>query len=204
MKKWKLVTTLTLAIGGIFLVTAQTPSQLSEKQSQTKDFTLAVNYQSGQESVSIADAKMDYYKTLEEMEAASDVVVRGTKLTGKERIETSAIGTLLASFTDSSFKVSRVIKGNEKKDSTITVAEPVASFKGVIASVEGYKIMKEGHEYILFLKKVPNMEHFYGVSGVYQGKLSVDQSVEFYGDSDDDSYKHLEKLTKESKDKFAK
>ncbi|WP_146200973.1 hypothetical protein [Tumebacillus permanentifrigoris] len=64
--------------------------------------------------------------------------------------------------------------------------------------------MKKGKEYVLFLKSVPNMEHFYGITGVYQGKLTLDQTVELYGDSNDDEFKHLEKLTSEAQDKHIK
>lgn len=101
------------------------------------------------------------------------------------------------------FEVNKVYSDNiNKKDvKTITVIEPVATFKGVVSSYEGYKAMNPNKNYIVFLNKTP-VDNVYTINGVTQGKLASDGSVEIYSEEDDSDYKMIKKFTEEATIKF--
>lgn len=195
------VTAIVIAAISAFAISSET---IKSKASNLPDFTLASNFESDGNKVSISEGKSEAYPTLDELEKHAEVIVKGRKLSGREVLTTTDIGTIDDLYTESSIEITQVFKGNLHKKETINVVEPVGTFKGVISSYEGYKGMATGKEYVLFLFKDPQNNR-YGIVAVNQGKYSSDGSIELYSEGNDQpEYKRIEKFTKLVKDKYSK
>lgn len=202
MKKIIMISTLAvvLALTGIWAAQKNTKHVAQSEEVQKE---LEVNFREGDTKVSVAHAKVESFRSLQELEDHSDLIVRGVKLDGKENVTTSPIGTIMDVETISRFQVSTVYKGVVAQGDVLTVAEPVATHRGVIVSIAGYKAMKQGKEYILFLFKAPDTNNL-GIVAVTQGKYSTDRTVELYAKQEEDNHKRIAKYTKEVNDKYSK
>lgn len=200
MEKLKKLLLLPAFLSVFLAAGCQTSQPLS--QGQDMNYKLA-SEKIGDENVSIADAKVESFETLEELGAHADVIVRGVKDdAGLDKVQTTELGTLMHIQHDSPIRITKVYKGTVNKGDVITVAEPTGTYQGIVVSVEGYKAMKKGKEYILFLRKSPDENNMYGIVSVSEGKYTTDKTIESYHKEGELGYQRLAKFTNEANNKY--
>lgn len=120
-----------------------------------------------------SEADFDIYNTLPELEAKSPIVVRA-KFTGERKINEykGAQGETAYTNSISTIEVQKVLKGNIGEETTIHIFEPGYLKGDVYSNVEGYNLLNEKGDYILFLRKDVNKDA-YTVVGMYQGKYDL-------------------------------
>lgn len=128
----------------------------------------------------VLEAKTDGYYTTEELEAASPIIVKGTKT--KEGLSESVnnqFGEPLALYTMSSFRIDSIIKNDTNVDLNINDEIPIleneAEYNGKIYHNAGYNKMKENNKYILLLNYYEDV-NYYIPTAVTFGKVPLDES----------------------------
>ncbi|MBQ6446227.1 MAG: hypothetical protein IJJ10_02030 [Bacillus sp. (in: Bacteria)] len=108
------------------------------------------------------EGKTDFYSSLEELENASDIIIKGEK---KSETETNVIrseidGEVAGGYTLSNFEITKVYKNSLndkeiKEQNTVKISE-VSFYDEETHSaytINGYQNMKKNNEYLLFLSK---------------------------------------------------
>lgn len=112
----------------------------------------------------IVDAKPVWYNRVDEMEAASDLIIVATKISEVEPFVEKNEGNIVIGYTLSNFKVKKAIKLDEltENGSEIIVLENEFLDKenNTIHHIGGYQKMKANKEYLLFLKKSEDDYYF--------------------------------------------
>lgn len=123
-------------------------------------------------------AKTDGYDTLEEMEAASECIVRVKKESEGESTVQMDGELITYGCTISDVKIQEVFYntlGEEiQKDKVIKIWENEFQQGNTIYHIAGYEKMKVGEEYILFLRKSTSHDCFLSL-GVVFGKVPVQE-----------------------------
>ena len=129
------------------------------------------------------------FKSVEDLYKGSDLVAE-VKITGQENVEGITVSSVE---TRSTAEIKQVLKGSDDLKSVVITESggigdmsKVATEKpGLDAQVphskieitrEGVPVMKKGHTYIVFLKKLKDQDG-YIVSGSVQGKVRIDEST---------------------------
>lgn len=123
------------------------------------------------------DADFIIYEELAEVEKSADLIVLA-KFTGQRKLneyKTEEGHTFLKN-SISTVKILKSFKGDIDVDSTIQTFEPgFFQKKDEYVTIEGYNLMNEDGEYILFLSK--NIEGpVHTIVGMYQGKYDVSKT----------------------------
>ncbi|MFD2169780.1 hypothetical protein [Tumebacillus lipolyticus] len=136
-------------------------------------------------TVEVVTSQANYkvYENLSELEKDSDAIVL-VKFTGeRENYEVKQGDVLVDTLSKSTIDVKKAYVGDLKEGKT-TVFEQGAIKSGKYHNVEGYKLMDEKGEYILFLRKNKDMDT-YSMVGMHQGKydLRITKKPEKYEES---------------------
>ncbi len=135
------------------------------------------------------EAKADGFNSFEELEAASAIVVKGTKVKelSTEVDKSSVDDSIIGGYTVTDFKVTEVIK-NRDSNSKIVVGESISvgelafENKDSIYTVNGYEAMKDGDDYLLFLEEEQGL---FAPKGVVFGKVPLEtEDLEIYTTED--------------------
>ena len=163
-----------------------------------------------------ADGKVQSYDNLEALQDEAEVIVRVTRLNKEEPVvKKNEKGAILSAYTFSQVKVIEVYKDEGKEISSgeeITILENEAydEESNMIYHVNGYNMMEENCEYLLFLRKSETDGKEYYVSlGVNYGtvSLSEDGRETVMKDSDGEKladFSAYEEIWKDAKAKYAK
>ena len=124
----------------------------------------------------IADAKLDYYGNLDDVEKETEVIVLGKKIKQnpstieKDKVYNGVCGV----YTISNFKIEKVFKGNFKPRDVVDVFESagIDEKTGKIYHIEGYELMEKDEKYLLFLRH-SETDPWYMISGLKFGKISL-------------------------------
>ena len=124
----------------------------------------------------IADAKLDYYRNLNDVEKETEVIVLGKKIKQnpstikKDKVYRGVYGA----YTISNFEIEKVFKGNFKPGDVIDVYESagIDEETGKIYHIAGYELMEKDEEYLLFLRH-SETDPWYMISGLKFGKISL-------------------------------
>lgn len=166
-------------------------------------------------------AKVISYKDFNELDTSAELIIKGTKDHVVETIHNkNPEGEVLSYGTQSAIKVNKVFKSDNKHiedGSEIIVQENGAVNKTeegtFVYGIEGYQLMNENEEYLLFLDKSLTDSNIYFVKGVYYGKvplkntnkkqiINVDnvnsEELQYQGETS----KKLEQIFKEAQNKY--
>lgn len=137
---------------------------------------------------------MEIYKGIDEIENASDIVVRVTFTGEKLNHMVLEDGIPLYYWTESMVNINEVLKGTSvAKNDKIMIYEPYGIFDNKIGKSEirseEYNKMEANKEYVLLLKK--HKDGGYIIIGEYQGKVNLNEVT-----------KYNEKLDKLLKEKY--
>ncbi|KXG11171.1 hypothetical protein PNH38_01175 [Anoxybacillus rupiensis] len=177
--------------------------------------SVTYNNQSSQTKVAVLDADYDLMNDINEVDRNATLIVKGKFIgnrTLKEWVD-EPTNTVTATASKSEIRVEKVLKGELKKKE-IAVYEPAYFMNDTFVSIEGYNLMQERHNYLLFLKPMID-DDTYVIVGMYQGKYDLDspdpvkrissikeyknlKDIEYFGD-------HIEefnKLKKQVKEKY--
>lgn len=123
-------------------------------------------------------AKTDGFETLEELENASECIVRVKKQGEDDPVVERRDGRMAYGYTMSDVKIQEVFYntlGNEiQKDQIIKIWENEFQDGNTVYHIAGYEKMKIGEEYILFLRKSTSHDCFL-TRGVKFGKVPVEE-----------------------------
>ena len=122
----------------------------------------------------IADAKLDYYGNLNDVEKETEVIVLGKKIKQNPSTIQKNNGYVNGVYTISNFKIEKVFKGNFKPGDVIDVFESagIDEETGKIYHIAGYELMEKDEEYLLFLRH-SETDPWYMISGLKFGKISL-------------------------------
>ena len=122
----------------------------------------------------IADAKLDYYGNLNDVEKETEVIVLGKKIKQNPSTIQKNNGYVNGVYTISNFKIEKVFKGNFKAGDIIVVFESagIDEKTGKIYHIEGYELMEKDEKYLLFLRH-SETDPWYMISGLKFGKISL-------------------------------
>ena len=122
----------------------------------------------------IADAKLDYYRNLNDVEKETEVIVLGKKIKQNPSTIQKNNGYVNGVYTISNFKIEKVFKGNFKPGDVIDVFESagIDEETGKIYHIAGYELMEKDEEYLLFLRH-SETDPWYMISGLKFGKISL-------------------------------
>ena len=122
----------------------------------------------------IADAKLDYYGNLNDVEKETEVIVVGKKTKQNPSKIQKNNGYVNGVYTISNFKIEKVIKGNFKVGDVIDVFESagIDEETGKIYHIAGYEFMEKDEKYLLFLRH-SETDPWYMISGLKFGKISL-------------------------------
>ena len=122
----------------------------------------------------IADAKLDYYGNLNDVEKETEVIVLGKKIKQNPSTIQKNNGYVNGVYTISNFKIEKVFKGNFKPGDVIDVYESagIDEETGKIYHIAGYELMEKDEEYLLFLR-YSETDPWYMISGLKFGKISL-------------------------------
>ena len=122
----------------------------------------------------IADAKLDYYGNLDDVEKETEVIVLGKKIKQNPSTIQKNNGYVNGVYTISNFKIEKVFKGNFKPRDVVDVFESagIDEETGKIYHIEGYELMEKDEEYLLFLRH-SETDPWYMISGLKFGKISL-------------------------------
>ena len=122
----------------------------------------------------IADAKLDYYGNLNDVEKETEVIVLGKKIKQNPSTIQKNNGYVNGVYTISNFKIEKVFKGNFKPGDVIDVYESagIDEETGKIYHIAGYELMEKDEEYLLFLRH-SETDPWYMISGLKFGKISL-------------------------------
>lgn len=130
-----------------------------------------------------SSAKVIDFFDFNDLETSAELIVSGTKVSvEKQYIERDGMGDVIGYGTKSAIKINKVIKSRNKEITIgkyITVLESGATEqtnKGTLVyGMEGYQLMNEKEEYLLFLDKSLTDPNLYFIKGVYYGKIPLKQ-----------------------------
>ena len=122
----------------------------------------------------IADAKLDYYGNLDDVEKETEVIVLGKKIKQNPSTIQKNNGYVNGVYTISNFKIEKVFKGNFKPRDVVDVFESagIDEKTGKIYHIEGYELMEKDEKYLLFLRH-SETDPWYMISGLKFGKISL-------------------------------
>ena len=122
----------------------------------------------------IADAKLDYYGNLNDVEKETEVIVLGKKIKQNPSTIQKNNGYVNGVYTISNFKIEKVFKGNFKPRDVVDVFESagIDEETGKIYHIEGYELMEKDEKYLLFLRH-SETDPWYMISGLKFGKISL-------------------------------
>ncbi|MEB3073017.1 hypothetical protein [Parvimonas sp. C2] len=122
----------------------------------------------------IADAKLDYYGNLNDVEKETEVIVVGKKTKQNPSKIQKNNGYVNGVYTISNFKIEKVIKGNFKAGDVIDIFESagIDEETGKIYHIAGYEFMEKDEKYLLFLRH-SETDSWYMISGLKFGKISL-------------------------------
>lgn len=129
-------------------------------------------------------AKIIGYNNFNEMDNSAKLILKGAK---KQVIKTilnkDSNGDIISYGTQSAIEVNKIYKSNNvkiKDGSTIIVQENGAVDRTEtstnIYGIEGYQLMNENEEYLLFLDESLTDPNVYFVEGVYYGKVPLQET----------------------------
>ncbi|MHA7098891.1 hypothetical protein [Priestia aryabhattai] len=160
------------------------------------------------------EGKTDAFQNLEQLENESVIIVRGEKINEeKTYVSRSEIdGAVNAGYTNSNFKINKVIK-NEENDNKIIDGSTIPVFESAFYDEEtdatyrinGYENMKEAKQYLLFL--LPEQDGMYATRAVTYGKVPLDTDdleiqTDSIGEEDQSQIQTLEDIFKEARQKY--
>ena len=122
----------------------------------------------------IAEAKIDSYRNLKDVEKETEIVVVGKKIKQNPSTIQKNNGYVNGVFTISNFKIEKVLKGDFKIGDIIDVFESagIDEETGKIYHIAGYEFMEKDTEYMLFLRH-SQTDPWYMISGLKFGKISL-------------------------------
>lgn len=125
-------------------------------------------------------AKLAEYTTVEEVENTADIIaVCEKKSEDAPTVMKNSEGDITAVFTLSLLEVKSVEKGNVVEGDMLTVLENEGYVEetNTVYHIAGYKKMKQGNQYLLFLRSADGNPWFIPV-GVNIGKIPLDNDEE--------------------------
>ncbi|MGG4144138.1 hypothetical protein ABEW34_13515 [Paenibacillus algorifonticola] len=129
--------------------------------------------------IAVGEANHKIYNDLSEIEDRADLIVN-VNYTGDSKTHNylGESGEIAYTNTLSTVEVKKTYKGDVQEKSVIGVYQPAFIENSTLSTVEGYNLMNQKGNYILFLKKLDN-ETAYSIIGMYQGKfdLSISEKV---------------------------
>lgn len=126
----------------------------------------------------LADAKMDLYEHLSDVEKETEYIVVGKKIKqNKSFLQKDNKGIVTGVYTISQFKIEEVKKGNFKVGDILDVFESagIDEETGKIYHIAGYDFMNMNTDYLLFLRH-SQTDPWYMISGLKYGKISLEES----------------------------
>jgi len=131
----------------------------------------------GQGAVKLASSHAIFkkYKNVDELEQNATLVVRA-KFTGNRKVHHwYEDGDIADTASKSEIRLNKVLKGDYKTGDILNIYEPGYFAKGdVYASIEGYNLMNEEGEYLLYLKPIKD-DDAYMIVGMFQGKFDMNK-----------------------------
>ncbi|KAA8785780.1 hypothetical protein ABIE27_005183 [Paenibacillus sp. 4624] len=122
----------------------------------------------------VYSAHADYpvVNNVNELEEHADLIVSG-KYTGNrnEYFQTDDQGEVVVKASKSEFQIEQVYKGKQP-ESVITVVEPAYEDEEAVYTIEGYNLMNNLDNYVLFLAATDTGT--YRIVGMYQGQYQID------------------------------
>lgn len=115
-------------------------------------------------------------KNITELEDLSKLIIRAEYKGSREIIDFKQDGHFVDTQSKSYVDVKEIFKGQESKK-TISVFEPAYRKDGRYISMEGYKLMDKGEEYILFLRD-SGVGDIYTIIGMHEGKYNLNVSID--------------------------
>ena len=127
----------------------------------------------------ITEAKIIAPQSFEQLDAESEVVIKGTKI-GVSEVEFDYYQTI------SEVRINKIFKDQTNQltsGKTILVQESAAIQGNRIYSREGYKLMNNEEEYLLFLRPNLTEPNMFTIKGVYYGKVPLEplEDLQFQG-----------------------
>lgn len=125
-------------------------------------------------------AKLETIESLDKMESKSKLIIKGTKTEVIDQIQhqDSQTKEVVDQYSISNIKVIEVFKDETGQDfkqgDNIIVRENSWIEDGVTYQVEGYQLMENDNEYLLFLGENNKGDYFYP-RGVIYGKIKVNK-----------------------------
>ncbi|RCX23648.1 hypothetical protein DFP94_1011250 [Fontibacillus phaseoli] len=162
-----------LAISLITIVAISSIGLINNKDEKAHDRVKYIN----------SSAKIISYSDFNNLDTTAELIIKGTKDRVIETIlDKDSMGDVISYGTKSAIKVNKVFKTNNEnitEDSEIVIQENGATEKtedGIaIYGIEGYQLMNENEEYLLFLDKSLTDPNIYFVKGVYYGKVPLEE-----------------------------
>jgi hypothetical protein len=118
----------------------------------------------------ITEAKIIAPQSFEQLDAESEIVIKGTKI-GVSEVEFDYYQTI------SEVRINKIFKDQTNQltsDKTILVQESAALQGDRIYSREGYQLMNNEEEYLLFLRPNLTEPNMFTIKGVYYGKVPLE------------------------------
>lgn len=196
MKKKQLILSLSIITGLslLFLV-----NWFFESEDKVDSNVAAVDIDHENEhTVNIAHADYFPIENIDILEERSTLIVNA-KYTGNRTLKEwtdISTGEVIATGSESEININEILKGDiNSNSSAISVYEPAYFEDNTYVSIEGYNLMNEEDNYLLFLRPMEN-EEAYVIVGMYQGKYNVNsteslepvKSVKVFKDIKDTEY----------------
>lgn len=118
-----------------------------------------------------SQGKIKGYSDFNALNNDTDIIVKGTKNGVKQTILERKDEVLTDYRTISNVEIKKVFKGPFKNGDTIIVQENAAAEGNTVYSTEGYQLMNENEEYLLFLRESATEPNVYIIKGVVFGKV---------------------------------
>jgi hypothetical protein len=171
MKKFSISkkTTLVLIVGVCFIVVAFI-LYIVLNQDQSK---------ANSHDYIIMEAKIIAPQSFEQLDAESEIVIKGTKI-GVSEVEFDYYQTI------SEVRINKINKDQTNKltnGKTILVQESAALKGNRVHSLEGYQLMNSDEDYLLFLRPNLTEPNMFTIKGVYYGKVPLEplEDLQFQG-----------------------
>lgn len=130
-----------------------------------------------------SEAKVMGYTDFNELDTTAELILKGTKTKVINTfIDKNEFDETIDYHTQSAIKVNQIFKSDNPdivEGSEVTVQENGAiettEDETLIYGIEGYQLMNENEEYLLFLDKSLTDPNVYFVKGVYYGKIPLSE-----------------------------
>jgi hypothetical protein len=131
----------------------------------------------------ITEAKIIAPQSFEQLDAESEIVIKGTKI-GVTEVEFDYYQTI------SEVRIDKLYKDQTNQltsDKTILVQESAALQGNRVYSLEGYQLMNSEEEYLLFLRRSLTEPEMFTIKGVYYGKVPLEplEDLQFHGSEEE-------------------